>query len=117
MEELWRRSQKQKKDKSRQQLNHRLVTNDLLERTTGYRFEQPTANHKEARQSEEVEDAIISHQRGIHAEITDMSIDYENHRKSSHCVNICYTLLCHFICKSKEKSWNSWLFHEKNVTL
>jgi len=42
---------------------------------------------------------------------------HENHRKSSHRIDVCYTLLCHFICKSKEKSWNSWLFREKNVTL
>ena len=46
-----------------------------------------------------------------------MSIDYENHRKSSHRINVCYTLLCHINCKSKEKSCNSWLFREKNVTL
>ena len=46
-----------------------------------------------------------------------MRIHHENHRKSSHRINVCYTLLCHINCKSKEKSWNSWLFREKNVTL
>lgn len=67
-------------------------------------FEQPSADHKETGQSKEEEHAIKSHQRSIHAKITDMSIDYENHRKSSHRINVCYPLFGHLRCKNKEKS-------------
>ena len=46
-----------------------------------------------------------------------MRIDDENHRKSSHRINIIYPLFCHYACKDTEKSRNAWLFESKNVSL
>ena len=110
MEELWRGSQKQKKDKGGKQLDHRLMTYHFPERPSGDRLEQPAANHEETGQSKEVEDTVEAHQRAIQAEIADMGIDHENHRKSPHRINICYPLLCHINCKITKKGWNFWLF-------
>ena len=117
MKELRRGSQKQEKEKSGQQLNHRLMTNHFPERPFGDRLEQPAANHEETGQAKEVEDTIEPHKRTIQAEIADMGINHEDHRKSSHRINICYPLLCHINCKSTEKRRNFWLFQQKILLL
>jgi hypothetical protein len=117
MEEFWWWSQKQKKDKGGKQLDHRLMTYHFPERPSGDRLEQPAANHEETGQSKEVEDTVEPHQRTIQAEIADMGIDHENHRKSPHRINICYPLLCHINCKSTEKRRNFWLFQRKLLFL
>ena len=46
-----------------------------------------------------------------------MRIDHEDHRESSHRINVFYTLLRHFNGKDTEKRRNSWLFGYKNVFL
>ncbi len=79
------------------------MTNDFLERPLGHRLKQPAANHEETRQTKEVEDAIIPHQWTVHAEIADMGIDNENHRKSPHCIDVFYSLLRHYKCKGTNK--------------
>ena len=113
MEELWRWSQKQKKDKGGKQLDHRLMTYHFPERPSGDRFEQPAANHEETGQAKEVEDTVKPHQRAVQAEIADMSIDHENHRESPHRVNVFYPLLCHSTAKLQKKDGTFGYFSRK----
>ena len=117
MEEFWRRGQQQQKNKGWQQLHHRLMANHFFEGPMGDGLEQPATNHKETRQSEEVKHTIESHQRTIHTEITDMSIEYENHCKSSHRIDVFYPLFRHFMGKGTEKSRKSWQFGYKILFL
>ena len=48
--------------------------------------------------------------------MTDMRIDYENHRESPHRINIFNPLLRHYACKDTELSLISWIIH-KNIVL
>ena len=83
------------------------MTNHLLKRSFGNRFKQPAANHEEARQTKQIKYAIISHQRPFHAEIADMRIHHENHRKSPHRIDVFYPLLRHNLCKGTNKNVKS----------
>ena len=49
--------------------------------------------------------------------MTHMCKHHENHGKSSHCINIFYSLFCHFACKNTENSWNSCVFRQKILLL
>ena len=112
----WRR-QKQQKNKGGQQLHHRFMFGNLFERTLGYRLEQPATNHKKTRQSKEYKHRIIAHPRITQTEMAHMRKHYENHRKSSHRINVFNPLFSHFAHKSTEKSWNSCEFQQKIVLL
>ena len=89
------------------------VTNE----NTAEQQEQNAVVEESEATAEAVEDTVEAHQRTIQAEIADMGIDHENHRKSPHRINICYPLLCHINCKSTEKRRNSWLFQRKLLFL
>ena len=89
----------------------------LPERALGNWFEQPTANHKETRQSEEDKHGIIPHPWIPQTEMTNMRKHHENHCKSSHRINVFYPLLSHFARKSTEKSWNICAFQQKILLL
>ena len=75
------------------------MLSNLLERTLHYRLKHPSTNHKETGQSEEYKYRIISHTGITQTEMTYMRKYHENHCKPSHCINIFYSLLCHFTCK------------------
>ena len=113
MEELWRGSQKQEEDKGGQQLDHRLMTNHFPERPSGDRLEQPAANHEETGQAKEVEDTIEPHKRTIQAEIADMGINHEDHRKSSHRIDVFYPLFSHSTAKLQKKDGTFGHFNRK----
>lgn len=117
MEELWRWSEKQEEDQGGQQLDHRLMTNHFPERPSGNRLEQPTADHEETGQTKEVEYTIKPHQRAIQAEIADMGIDHENHRKSPHRIDVFYSLFRHILCKGTQKSTIIWIFRKNIIIL
>ena len=63
------------------------------ERALGYRFKQPTADKEKARQAKKDKHGIIAHSIITQAEMTDMRKNHENHRESSHGINISYSLV------------------------
>ena len=93
------------------------MLSNLLKRALSNRFKQPTTNHKKAGQSKENKHRITSHTRIAQTEMTHMRKHYENHRKSSHCINVFNPLLTHFARKSTEKSWNICAFQQKMLLL
>ena len=95
MEEFWRWCQKKQENESRHNLYHKLLVSNLTEWTTTDRLEQPTAQHKETRQTEENKNAVISHSGISQAEMAHMRKNHENHCESSHRIDICYSLLLH----------------------
>ena len=90
---------------------------NLFERTLGYRLEQPSANHKKTWQTKENKHRIIAHSRITQTEMTHMCKYNENHRKSSHRINVFNPLFCHFAHKSTEKYWNYCVFQLFSVLL
>ena len=61
--------------------------------------EQPAAQHEETRKTEEDENRVIAHSGVSQAEMTDMSKNHENHRKSPHRIDVCYSLFRHSMAK------------------
>ena len=99
MKEFWRRSQYQQENESWQQLNHRLMSGNGLDRVQGNRREKPATQHKEARKTEEDKNRIIAHPGITETEMTDMRKDDENHCESSHRIDVCYPLFRHSTAK------------------
>ena len=77
---------------------------NLFERTLSYRLEQPSANHKKTWQTKENKHRIIAHSRITQTEMAHMRKHYENHRKSSHRINVFNSLFCHILCKITKKN-------------
>ena len=61
--------------------------------------EQPAAQHEETRKTEEDKDRIIAHSGISQAEMTDMCKNHENHRESSHRIDVCNPLFRHSTTK------------------
>ena len=80
-------------------------------------FKQPTADKEEAGQPKQEKHIIPTHPHVSQTKAANMRIDDENHRKSSHRINIFYPLFGHYVCKDTEKKRNPWLFEYKNVPL
>jgi hypothetical protein len=95
VEELWRRCQQKQENESWHNLHHKLLVSYLTEWATTDRLEQPTAQHKETRQTEENKHRIIAHSGISQAEMANMCKNYEDHCESSHRIDICYSLLLH----------------------
>ena len=72
-------------------------------RSLSNRLKQPTTQHKEAWQTEKKESPIKTQQGIPQAEMTDMRIYHENHRESSHRIDVFYPLFCHCWCKNTNK--------------
>jgi len=79
------------------------MTCNRFEGVLRYRLKKPAANHEEARQTKKNKHSIVSHLGIPKAEMTDMRKHYENHRKSSHRIDVFYPLLCHNLCKGTNK--------------
>ena len=88
-----------------------------LKRISRYRFEQPTTQHEKTRQTEENKNRIITHPGISKAEMADMRKNHENHRESSHRIDVFYPLLTHYGCKITEKSPKLWSLSQKILTL
>ena len=99
MEEFWRRSQYQQENESWQQLNHRLMSGYGFDRIQGNRLKQPATQHEETRKTKKDKNRIIAHSGISETEMTDMREDDENHRKSSHRIDVCYPLFRHSTAK------------------
>lgn len=97
MKELWRWSQQKQKDKSRDDLHHELFAGYRRKRSRGNKLKQPTTQHKETRQAKQEECAIITQQRIPQTEMADMRIDHEDHRESSHRIDVFYPFGCHLL--------------------
>ena len=97
-----------KEDDGRYYLNHELMANDLsdCERIpySPYFIEQPTADKKETRQTQQEQHLVECHIIITETEHTDMRINYENHGKSSHRINILYPILSHSNAKIQKNS-------------
>lgn len=104
MEELWRRCQQQQKDERRHDLYHELMTDICQKWSLSNRFEQPSADKEETGQSEQEKRGIEPQKRVAQAEMADMRIDHEDHRESTHRINVFYPLPSHILCKSTKKA-------------
>ena len=89
----------------------------LPERFMGSCLKQPTADKEETRQTKQEEHGIEAQQGIAETEMADMRIDDENHRKSSHRINVFYPLFCHYACKDTELFTISWIIQENIVLL
>ena len=112
MEEHGWWSQQEQKDKRRNQLHHCLMTGNNCKRALRHWLKQPATQHKEAGQAKKNEHRIEAQLGVSQTKMTDMCIDNENHRESSHRINIPNSLLRHLWCKStsffvKTQSFNS----------
>ena len=80
-------------------------------------FKQPATNKEEAWQSEQKKHIIPSHHPVTKTIATYMGIYHENHCKSSHRIDVCYSLTCHICCKSTKNNPIFWQIKKNIVTL
>jgi len=117
MEEQRRWCQQKQEDKRRDDLNHELFSGYRRKRSCGNRLKQPAAQHKEARQAKNDKYSVIAHPRIVQTEMADMRKHDENHRESSHRIDILNSLCRHFFCKSTEKRRNTVISSKKLAQL
>ena len=98
--------EEQQENHSRHNLNHELVFDRVLDGHTipleADVFKQPSADKEETRQAKQEKHIIPAHPHISYTEATDMGIDHEDHRESSHRINVFYPLFCHYVCKDTE---------------
>ena len=83
----------------------------------GSRLKQPTADKEETRQTKQEEHGIEAQQGIAETEMADMRIDDENHRKSSHRINVFNSLCSHFDCKNTQNISISCRINKNIVSL
>ena len=98
-------------------MDHHLTTGYLPKRLSSHRFKQPTTDKEETRQTKQEEHGIEAQQGIAETEMADMRIDDENHRKSSHRINILYPLFDHYACKDTELFTKTWIIRRNIVLL
>ena len=112
MEELWRRCQEEQEGEGGDNLNHELMGDGRPHSL----IEQPPADKEETGQAEEEENGVEPHRRIAIAEMQDMRIDDENHRESSHRIDIGYTLRFHLALQKYRKKMEFLANSTENVT-
>ena len=65
-------------------------------------LKQPSTDEKETRQAKQKENIIPPHPHISQTKTTDMRINHENHRESSHRIDVFNPLFCHYACKDTE---------------
>lgn len=115
-----------KKHKGRNDLHHKLITDNLLHGRrvphTARLVEEPATDEEETWHAKQEQHIIERYEVFFKTEHTDMGIDDENHREPSHRVNILYSLFCHiylqryelfrnisYLCTMNERiNWMDW---------
>ena len=78
-------------------------------------FKQPATDKEETRQTKQKKHIIPTRPHISQTKIAYMRINHENHRKSSHRINIFYPLFGHYDCKDTELFTITWRIRRNNL--